>query len=248
MAVITAICIFLYGCKQDNLNSNGSTANDSFEDYNIISSYLPKYLKTAETSSLQKFEKINNTFSPSYLSINTLKYDNQHYQLKDKNLNLYNLIQHPDKSTDYTSLLSLIVSILAFIASIVIPLYLHKKQKADAINDEFWLREVILPKINGLIFKICADLRQGFSLDTASFSIHYQNNFLPILNELRDDFEMLNSFPMVSNYIDKLEDHCDILDNDVSSHESSPLPIRIQDISKFNRNMLAELISIHKKI
>lgn len=244
---MTALSVIFFGtCScNDSIIKNTSSDISSTKYYDYFSNDAPNNFINRIDHRLERYPHIENTFSPNYLSVNSLGYENRHYIINEKTSDLYNLIQLPESKTDYSSL---VISILALIASVLLPILLHKKQKKDAINDGFWLREVILPKINDLMFQVCSDLKSSFSLNSIDFGTQYQGAILPKINELRDSFEMIDSFPKMQKYLNALDDHCDNLDNDVSNHEMSSREIRMNDISKFNRSMLKTLIEIHKAI
>lgn len=244
MAVLSVIFFGTCSCNDSIIKTTaGDTSSTKYYDY--FSKDAPDNFINRIDHPLERYSHIENTFSPNYLSTNSLGYENRHYIINEKTSDLYNLIQLPESKTDYSSLA---ISILALISSVLLPVLLHKKQKKDAINDGFWLREVILPKINDLMFQVCSDLKSSFSLNALDFGTQYQGVILPKINELRDNFEMIDSFPKMQKYLDALDDHCDNLDNDVSNHEMSSLQIRMNDISTFNRAMLKTLIEIHKAI
>lgn len=244
MTVLSVIFFGATACNESKIKQTPSEISTT-KYFDYFSKDAPNDFINRINHPLERYAHIPNTFSPNYLSINALDYENRHYVINEKTSDLYNLIQLPESKNDYSSLT---ISILALLASIFLPIFLHKKQKKDAINDGFWLREVILPKINDLMFQVCSDLKSNFNLSPADFGIQYQSLIIPKINELRDKFEMLDSFPKMQNYLDALDDHCDQLDNDVSNHITSPPAIRMNDISTFNRSMLKTLIEIHKAI
>ncbi|MCV5580388.1 hypothetical protein OFO05_33865, partial [Escherichia coli] len=56
--------------------------------------------------------------------------------------NLYNIVRVPESGPEWYSIA---ISIIALIASVGVPLWQHYKGRNEAINEGYWLREVILP-------------------------------------------------------------------------------------------------------
>lgn len=173
-------------------------------------------------------------------------------QFKDSPSSINTYIQQPDPSMDYGSY---VISILALIASIGIPLWqrrLQKKdsqsQKLDSINEGFWIREVVMPQINSKIFNLCSTFRNKINLNKPDFTMSYRDELLPLLNELRDSFSLFKAFPNASNAIQKLEQYCDDFDDSVTDHLDEPISTRKADVYSFQLKLTQELIKTHKLI
>ncbi|WP_164097760.1 hypothetical protein [Serratia marcescens] len=190
---------------------------------------------------LQK--SINSSFSPSFLSKSVSQYASGHYSLGDSDI--YNFIKVPESNPDYWAMC---ISILALISSIAVPFLINKKQRKDAINEGFWLREVIFPKINTLMFDFCNELKASFNLSLTQFVQKYSSDLSLRLGELRDTFNMFHCFPNLQERIDSLDAICDELENDIDNHQSESIEIRISDVSKFNTKMLAKMLDIHRQV
>ncbi|WP_186372756.1 hypothetical protein, partial [Yersinia aleksiciae] len=201
------------------------------------------YTNSIEKNPLIIYKEIDSSFSPKYLSKDTNKYANEHYLIGDGEI--YNIIKIPDGKTDYWAIG---ISVLALLSSVLVPWLLHRKQKKDAINEGFWLREVIFPKINGLMFDFCNELKASFELDITEFARQYEDVVLMKMGELRDTFSMLNCFPNMQASIDSLDQICDELDNDVDNHQTEVKKIRVDDVSRFNTKMLSRMLDVHRNI
>lgn len=165
---------------------------------------------------------------------------------------LYNYIQIPDKDTDFGSY---IFSLFALLTSILIPIWQRKGQRRDAvtqkkeaINDGFWMREVIMPQINNNVFNCCAAFRARLNLSSSDFTQAYNEVLLPSLNELRDSFSLLSAFTEASSYALSLNEICDDFDDNVMDNIDSPLSTRKEDVSNLQIKLTKQLIEIHKAI
>lgn len=170
----------------------------------------------------------------------------------DNNTVLYNFIKTADKDTDYGAYF---FSAFALLVSIGIPIWqrhLSKKdaidQKKDAINDGFWVREVVMPQVNTNMFNTCTLFRNKFNLPASEFTLAYDEDLLPSLNSLRDSFSLLTAFPNATSYPDILNRLCDDFEDKVSDHINEPLNIRKDDVSSFQLALTKILIEVHKKI
>lgn len=163
---------------------------------------------------------------------------------------IYNTIEVPtDEQNDLGVWISIVISILAFISSIVIPLYLRHREKRDSINDEFWMREVILPKINELLFSFCESLKNSITScdgNPAQFQIYFAGSYLSEQGSLRDSFSMLSSIVQNTSLPEELEYICDDLDQNISDNLNSALHIRKQNIYLFQQEIIKKLIECQK--
>ncbi|MGM7742952.1 hypothetical protein ACS780_20620 [Yersinia enterocolitica] len=163
----------------------------------------------------------------------------------DKETNIYNYVQNPPEDKDYGSY---VFSFLAIIISIGIPVWQRYVQKNDAINEGFWIREVVMPKINANIFAVCAAFRNNLTLSESDFSRAYNDELLPQLNELRDSFSLLTAFPKAVDCSTVLNGYCDDFEDVITNNINKPVNVRKEDISYFHLKLTKELISIHQKI
>lgn len=162
-----------------------------------------------------------------------------------RDIGVYNYIQAPDSDADWKSYL---LSLLAIVISLGIPVWQRYAQKSDAINDGFWIREVIMPQINNCIVNLCSETNSKLRMPSGAFTPAYQRDLLPLLNELRDSFSLLTAFPNSVAYSQKMNGFCDNFDDALSDHVNEPLDVRLKDVSDFRIKLTKELISIHKKI
>lgn len=189
-------------------------------------------------------------FNPASLSNN---YSSKNGINTDQGQSLINnYIQQPDSPTDYGSY---VISILAFFASIGVPLWQRyiqkndsKNQRLDSINEGFWIREVVMPQINTNIFSVCTAFRGKLNLSENEFTLIYRDELLPLLNELRDSFSLLKAFPNATNAIITLQQYCDDFDDTINDHINEPLNVRKSDISSFQLTLTKELMKTHKAI
>jgi len=191
-------------------------------------------------------------FSPFFITNYKNKSIYDHYLVSPKEQKtyksqeeIYNVINIPESGPE---LISILVSILALIASVGIPYYQHKKQKTDSINEGFWMREVIMPKVNNLTFEVCNKFKENLSLDPAQFVVKFRDELLPLLGELRDSLYLFSTFPKVQAHIQVLEDICDKFENNVDTNQTFSFEIRNKDISTFHILFIGELMKIHTKI
>ena len=203
---------------------------------------------TKDTFQICKSEPLG--FSPNSL---TKSFTSQNLvELKESPSSINTYIQQPEPSTDYGSY---IISILALLASIGIPLWqrsLQQKdsqsQTLDSINEGFWIREVVMPQINSKIFNLCSTFRNRINLNKPDFTISYRDELLPLLNELRDSFSLFKAFPNASGAIQLLEKYCDDFDDDVTDHLDETISVRRADVYSFQLKLTQELIKTHKLI
>ncbi|HHS9796030.1 Uncharacterised protein [Klebsiella pneumoniae] len=243
MTVLPVIFFSIIGCDSSNVSRYENIDDLSF--YNDAVRNLPlDGMPDNNAYSVRKPKELN--FSPKYLSRESSVVDMQHYEIpNDKKSDFYNIVKTPESKPDY---IAIAISFLALLASVLVPIHLQRKQKKDAIHDGFWLREVIFPKINELMFKICSDLKDSFNMNNSDFSNFYQDTISIKIEELHETFSILNSFPNMQTSISALENICDELDNNIDNHQLDPLQTRILDVTEFNTKLIKELVQIHKKI
>lgn len=158
---------------------------------------------------------------------------------------IYNKIEIPKKDDiDY----SLIISVIAVIASIGIPLYTSYKERRESKIDEYWMREVILPKINDLLFPYVTSLIEAFiNFDGKpnEFNIYFRNKYLAEQGTLRDSFGMLASLINNPNIANELEDICDELDQRIVNNIDENINIRKKDAYWFQQELIKKLAVCH---
>lgn len=188
-------------------------------------------------------------FSTESLNINKTHDISENMLIEDgsskKNLDIYNYIQTPESDTDWGSY---ILSGLAILFSVGTAIWQRYTQKNDAINDGFWVREVVMPQINNGVINLSSGVNSKLKLNPADFTTAYQNDLLPLLNELRDSFSLLSAFPNATAYAQKLNYFCDNFDDVLSDNINKPIEVRLKDVSDFRINITKELMVIHKKI
>ncbi|WP_410955106.1 hypothetical protein [Raoultella planticola] len=199
-----------------------------------------------ENEGLLKCESTPNHFHKSLL----LRKENSlanHYQLQAPTTSqeIFNVIKVPENGPEWVSI---IISIIALASSFGVPYWQHQKERKEAINEGYWIREVIMPKINGLAFDVTAAFKNAVPLAQDLFIDALSNNLFPKLGELRDSLYLFNSFTLLNEDVEILESICDDLEQKVSDHIDEPNEIRIADISKFHSLLINKLIEMHRKI
>lgn len=242
MTVLSVIFFAAVGC-----DSSKNTYTDKYNDlafYNNAIDNLPyDYMPDNTAFTINKAVELK--FSPKYLSQSSSNGNMQHYEVPSNKGEFYNIVKIPETKPDF---MAIGISILALLSSVIVPIYLKNAQRREDIHDGFWLREVIFPKINDLMFSICADLKNSFEMNNTDFSIFYKDVISIKIDELHEIFSILNSFPNMQDSITKLEAICDDLDNNIDNNQLLPTPTRIADVTMFNTSLIKELVQIHKKI
>ncbi|HAG7297630.1 TPA: hypothetical protein HGT60_26275, partial [Escherichia coli] len=77
--------------------------------------------------------------------------------------------------------ISIGISLFALVSSFVIPYVQHRKERKEAINEGYWVREVIMPKINGLAFDVVQSFKNSMALSEEEFLSVFSNTLLPKL-------------------------------------------------------------------
>lgn len=158
---------------------------------------------------------------------------------------IYNVINTPENGPEW---FSIIVSIIAILFSVGIPVYQHRKERNETINEGYWIREVIMPKINNLAFEVCTVFKASIQLDPTAFATSFSTTLLPKLNELRDTFYLFESYPHLSARISELDTICDNFENNVDNNQSAPEDVRQKDISSFHTDLIKKLIQLHSSV
>ncbi|NWA44230.1 hypothetical protein HX889_41885 [Pseudomonas reactans] len=244
MAVI--FFYFLSACSfADKLNDNFITENKSL-DNSFMSNNVSLFLNTSQNS-LKTCTNAYEEFKPSLLKKET--YDgklNNHYVVESPYKGeIYNVVNIPESGPEWVSI---IVSLGALIFSVGIPIWQHKRGRKESINEGFWLREVIMPKVNNIAFDVCSTFKNSLLLSPADFASNYQSSLLPKIGELRDSFYLFECYPNFEMDIDDLQTICDEFENNVDNNQDSAIDLRQKDISDFHIKFISKLIQIHKKI
>ncbi|WP_337083482.1 hypothetical protein [Citrobacter freundii] len=216
------------------------------ELYNIKKFASPNTIIGSPIDGLLYCEKGLDTFHKS--SLLNPKSNNKltnHYSSIPEANDIYNVVNVPESGPEW---FSIIVSLLALLSSFIIPYLQHKNERKEAINEGYWIREVIMPKVNGLAFEVTAAFKRAIPLAEDDFLIALQDQLFPKLGELRESFYLFNSFSSVTTDIENLDNICDELEQKVSDNIDLPLETRINDISRFHLVLIQNLIDIHKKI
>ncbi|NCF07965.1 hypothetical protein [Kosakonia sp. MH5] len=158
---------------------------------------------------------------------------------------ILNVVNVPESEPEW---ISIFISILALIASGLIPFFQHRVERSEEINDGYWFREVILPKINGLAFEVYDSFKGAMKLDEATFINEMDVALLPKLGELSESLYLLNTFSSMDEKIEELQTICDKLELDVSLHLDASLAVRVNDVFLFHAAFIKALIKLHKKI
>lgn len=160
---------------------------------------------------------------------------------------IYNKIDIPPKNNEIDW--SIWISFIALIASIGLPLYIRHQDKKKSINDEYWMRSVILPKINELLFTFTASLTsafQNFEGDTSGFQIYFSEQYLREQGALRDSFSMISSVINKKNIAEELETLCDDLEQRISDNLLKPAHIRKKDAQWFIQEVIKKIVNCQK--
>ncbi|WP_037036050.1 hypothetical protein [Rahnella sp. WP5] len=262
MAVFSAIFFgVLTGCSFAAMSDN---SNSKLNFDNVIpleknnSSFFKKnegFCLNPAQNTLKICKDYYENFNYHYLAEN--KNSNNalgHYSLNNKTLNtgepnrpseIYNLVNIPEGGPEWVSI---IISIFALILSCGIPYWQHKKERTESINEGFWLREVIMPKISDLAFDVCNVFKSSLDLDENDFNLSFESSLLPKLGELRDSLYLFECYPDLEEKIDELQTICDDFENNVDNNQNALRERRQKDISDFHIKFIAKLIFIHKSI
>ncbi|EPY8411938.1 hypothetical protein ACXG8N_002324 [Klebsiella aerogenes] len=242
----TACSVSAFSDDKTTTTAKNPLISNQGEPFNLKKLTTPSTIIGTPTDGLMYCEKAIDTFHKSSLlspkSIGTLT---NHYESTPVANDVYNIVNIPESGPEW---FSIIVSLLALIASLLIPYFQHKNERKEAINEGYWIREVIMPKVNGLAFEVTAAFKHAMPLTEDDFLIALQDQLFPKLGELRESFYLFNSFSSVTADIENLDNICDELEQKVSDNIDLPLETRINDISRFHLFLIKNLIDIHKKI
>lgn len=209
-------------------------------------------LKASETPpSLNTCKTIEQKFSPFFIFKIPENYKISHYSKEDESYResyskneIYNIVRVPESGPEWWSIG---ISFLAVTISLLLPAYQFRKQRNSSINEGFWLREVIFPKLNEIAFKISKEFKKSFELSEPAFTSAYSASLIPLLNELKDTAELLDSFPKNRETIDSINTLCDNLEDNVSNNISESLDVRLGDVTAFHNKLLAIFMKFHLK-
>ncbi|EFN5923837.1 TPA: hypothetical protein ACP60B_000020 [Escherichia coli] len=247
--IFPAACSVTDFSNKENIECNESLyPNTPFyiSDSGLSGISSPFFLSGNPNDGLMFCEKANDTFHKLSLARDNKKDLFANY-FKDvpNSHDIYNIVKVPENGPEW---ISIGISLFALVSSFVIPYVQHRKERKEAINEGYWVREVIMPKINGLAFDVVQSFKNSMALSEEEFLSVFSNTLLPKLGELRDSLYLFNSFPELNADIENLESICDSLEEEVSNHIDSPNEIRISDISMFHSKLIQKLILLHKKI
>ncbi|MBH2628885.1 hypothetical protein [Serratia marcescens] len=160
---------------------------------------------------------------------------------------IYNKIDAPPKNDEIDW--SIWISLIALVASIGLPLYIRHGDKNKSINDDYWMRSVILPKINELLFNLTSSLTsafQNFPGNSAEFQSYFSGQYLSEQGALRDSFNMISSVINKENIAEELETLCDDLEQRISDNLSKPAHIRKKDAQWFMQEVIKKIVTCQK--
>lgn len=162
---------------------------------------------------------------------------------------IVNYVKLPDTSDFLTNSLA----IIAILISVGIPAWQRFSEKSDAnsqrednINEGYWIREVIMPKINTSVFEICSEYKAICPDSPQDYSSNYRSKVLPKINELRDLFNLLTVFPKISQSAMQLNYICDSFDDDIADNENENKDKRKDGLNRFHIDITKELMLTHK--
>jgi hypothetical protein len=160
---------------------------------------------------------------------------------------IYNKIDIPPKNDGIDW--SIWISLLALVTSVVLPLYIRHEDKNKSINDDYWMRSVILPKINELLFNLTASLTnafRNFAGNTVEFQRYFSGQYLIEQGALRDSFSMISSVINKENIAEELETLCDDLEQRISDNLLEPAHIRKKDAQWFTQEVIKKIVTCQR--
>lgn len=215
-------------------------------DTSIPSISSPLVLSGIPNEGVMVCEKPHNSFHKLLLTNkNNESVLVNHYKNVPNSNEIYNVVKVPESGPEWVSIG---ISIFALISSLGIPYFQHRKERNEAINEGYWLREVIMPKINNLAFEVATDFKNSMPLVEADFIDALNERLLPKLGGLRDSLYLFESFPKLKQDVEVLEAICDTLEEKVSDNINSPIETRLSDISRFHSSLIKNLILLHRKV
>ncbi|WP_350262731.1 hypothetical protein AAF463_23925 (plasmid) [Pantoea sp. BJ2] len=227
-----------------------------FSSTNNVYSYelnpLISRINQKENIDISNCSNSTDRFDPVFLlskrsEVSVLAYNDCNKKTTDKvnDVNsIYNIVKVPDGGPEWVSI---IISMLALLASIGIPGYQFWRQRKSSVNEGFWLREVIFPKLNEITFSVINTFKQSLDLNLPDFAIAYGRDLIPALNQLRDASSLMNSFPKNEDFVTRMETICDSFENEVDNNQSKSKEIRLTDINDFHNKVISLFIEYHFK-
>lgn len=204
-----------------------------------------------QSPSYKKCEKIEEKFSPLFILNFPKNITLSHFEEKSNNHDenskkneIYNIVRVPESGPEWWSIG---LSFIAILISVSLPSYQFRKQRNSSVNEGFWLREVIFPKLNETAFETVKKLKTGLKLPESDFLVLYQTVIIPLLNELKDTSDLLNAFTVDDKMVTDIENLCDELEDDVSNSVLKSYDIRLATISTFHNDLTTLLIKFHLK-
>lgn len=206
----------------------------------------PIIIAGSPNEGLMRCETEPNIFHKSFLLKNERSLET-YYQYKTSPIaqEIFNIVKVPESGPEWVSIA---VSIIALISSFGVPYWLHRKARKESINEGYWVREVIMPKINELAFDVTAEFKKAIPSSQDVFLDLLHSKLFPKLGELRDSLYLFNGFKSLKNDVEILDEICDNLEGRVSDNIDKSDEVRIFDISDFHLTLIAKLIDIHRKI
>ncbi|EFH6879869.1 hypothetical protein AB0Y16_00995 [Escherichia coli] len=198
-----------------------------------------------KNSDLKLCNSYERKFTPHLLYDKPDNYVLNGYYPSTSSGNLYNIVRVPESGPEWYSIA---ISIIALIASVGVPLWQHYKGRNEAINEGYWLREVILPKINGLAFEVTEDFKDAMGLPPDEFISLLDSQLFSKLGELRDSLYLFKGFSKLEKDIESLDGICDLFEQKVSDNIDSSIDTRVSDVSIFHASLIRELMKMHRKI
>lgn len=220
---------------------------------NVLAQELNPLIKNIYQNKNIQSSKCSNLidhFEPVYLLSNGTEVFVQAYndckktRTDENDSSIYNIVKVPDGGPEWVSI---IISMLALVASIGIPGYQFWRQRKSSINEGFWLREVIFPKLNEITFSVINKFKQSLDLNITDFALAFGRDLIPALNQLRDASFLMNSFPKSEDFVTRMESICDSFENDVDNNQSKSKEIRLKDINDFHNEVISLFIEYHFK-
>ncbi|EMT6578183.1 hypothetical protein WMR74_004270 [Providencia rettgeri] len=176
------------------------------------------------------------------------------WESRDKN-SVFTIVKLPESSRDW---IVFWMSLLAIIISIGVPVWQYltkksddKKDKLIAISEEFWMRDVFVPKLSDLLEEITKKTKDSIYLEQSEFINTFKLDILPSLNELRDSIELLmilSEEGSMDTIVKELESLCDEFDEKLAENQLAAVSVRKRDVLNFYLSFIKTLLKAHKSI
>lgn len=232
-----SLSFFLSGCSAE-LSAENHLISPSKENGAPCVVNIPSSIGGCVTSP----PKIYGPFIPAIAEKKFLKNFEADKNYITSETKIYNRIElAKDDKTDW----SIWISLLALLTSIGIPWITRRNDRKKSIHDDYWMRGVILPKINELLFNLTASLSnafQNFDGDDVGFQQYFSGHYLSEQGALRDSFSMISSVVNKVKIAEELEILCDELDQKISDHLSEPVHVRKQDAQWFMQEVIKKIV------